>query len=78
MEMRALRYFSEVIRQNGLRRARATLFVTQPAISRAIGQLEEEFEVKLLVREPRGVRLTLEGEVFYRRTCLIRQQGASA
>jgi DNA-binding transcriptional LysR family regulator len=74
MDMKALRYFSEVVRQNGFRRASSTLHVTQPAISRVIGQLEEEFEVTLLVREPRGVKLTVEGEVLYRHAGQILRQ----
>jgi DNA-binding transcriptional LysR family regulator len=74
MDMKALRYFSEVVRQNGFRRASATLHVTQPAISRVIGQLEEELEVTLLIREPRGVKLTPEGEVLYRHAGQILRQ----
>jgi DNA-binding transcriptional LysR family regulator len=74
MDMRALRYFSEVVRQNGFRRASATLHVTQPAISRVIGQLEDEFDVTLLIREPRGVQLTAEGEVLYRHAGQILRQ----
>lgn len=74
MDMKALRYFSEVVRQNGFRRASSTLHVTQPAISRVISQLEAEFEVTLLVREPRGVKLTPEGEVLYRHAGQILRQ----
>jgi DNA-binding transcriptional LysR family regulator len=74
MDIKALRYFSEVVRQNGFRRASATLHVTQPAISRVIGQLEEEFDVTLLIREPRGVQLTAEGEVLYRHAGQILRQ----
>lgn len=77
VDMRALRYFVEVVRQNGFRRASATLHVTQPAISRAIAQLEEEFEVNLLIREPRGVGLTPEGEALYRHASLILRQADS-
>ncbi|HXZ08333.1 MAG TPA: LysR substrate-binding domain-containing protein [Paraburkholderia sp.] len=74
MDMKALRFFSEVVRQNGFRRASATLHVTQPAISRVIGQLEEEFGVTLLIREPRGVQMTAEGEVLYRHAGQILRQ----
>jgi DNA-binding transcriptional LysR family regulator len=74
MDMRALRYFSEVVRQNGFRRASATLHVTQPAISRVIGQLEDEFDVTFLIREPRGVQLAAEGEVLYRQAGQILRQ----
>jgi DNA-binding transcriptional LysR family regulator len=74
MDMKVLRYFVEVVRQNGFRRAGDTLHITQPAISRAIQQLEEEFEMNLLIREPRGVRLTPDGEVLYRHAGLILRQ----
>lgn len=74
MDIRTLRYFAEVVRQNGFRRAGEALHVTQPAISRAISQLEEELQVDLLVRENRGVRMTAEGEVVHRHASLILRQ----
>mgnify|MGYP002401650869 CR=1 FL=1 len=41
------------------------LYMTQPAVSQAIMQLEEELEIRLFNRSPRGVTLTSEGEMLY-------------
>ena len=42
MDLRALRYFIEVVRQNGFTRAAESLHVTQPTISKMVKALEEE------------------------------------
>lgn len=67
VELKHLRYLVEVVRQGSFSRAAATLFATQPTISKAISQLESSFGARLLERGRRGVRLTSEGEVVYRR-----------
>jgi DNA-binding transcriptional LysR family regulator len=46
--------------------AAKTLFISQPALSKAIGRLEESISTKLFIRSSHGVRLTLEGEYLYR------------
>jgi DNA-binding transcriptional LysR family regulator len=66
LDIRALRYFAEVVNCGGFSRASAILHVTQPAISRAVRLLEEELGVRLLIREPKSVKPTREGEVVYR------------
>ena len=67
MDMRALRYFVEVVRQNGFTRAAETLHVTQPTISKMVKALEDELGGPLLLREGRGVQLTDAGRVVYDR-----------
>lgn len=42
MELRALRYFVEVVRQQSFTAAADKLFVTQPTISKMVKSLEEE------------------------------------
>lgn len=42
------------------------LFISQPAISKAVSRLEGNLNVKLFTRNSRGVRLTLEGELLYK------------
>ncbi|EMI2314379.1 LysR family transcriptional regulator [Providencia rettgeri] len=66
MDVRAIRYFVEVVQLNGFSRAAKSLFITQPAISRSIQKLEQELGYILLVRAPDGVKLTDEGEILYR------------
>ena len=47
MDLRALRYFIEVVRQNGFTRAAETLHVTQPTISKMVKALEDEFGIEI-------------------------------
>jgi len=67
MDLRALRYFVEVVRQNSFTRAAEALHVTQPTISKMVKGLEDEFGGSLLLREGRGVKLTDAGQVVYER-----------
>lgn len=41
------------------------LYISQPAVSKAIAKLEEGFHTQLLLRKSRGVTLTEEGELLY-------------
>jgi DNA-binding transcriptional LysR family regulator len=54
MEMHQLRYFVAVAEDLNATRAAARIHVTQQAISKAVGALERELGVTLLVRRPRG------------------------
>ena len=42
------------------------LFISQPAVSKSISKLEEEFPSPLLVRTSKGVTLTESGEILFR------------
>ena len=41
------------------------LYISQPAISKAISKLEQNLDTKLFVRNSRGVSLTTEGELLF-------------
>ncbi|WP_125153238.1 LysR family transcriptional regulator [Clostridium rectalis] len=41
------------------------LYMTQPAVSQSIMQLEKELEIRLFTRTPKGVILTNEGEILF-------------
>ena len=60
--LRQLRYFALLGRQLNYRRAAEMLYITQPALSVAIKQLEGAIGVRLFVRDTKGVRLTPAGE----------------
>ena len=45
MKLHQLQYFREVCAQNGITKAAETLHISQPAVSNAIKELEEEFHV---------------------------------
>ena len=68
MELRHLRYFISVAEQKSIRQASEKIFVTQPAISRQIKDLESELGFELFIRLPRGLELTAAGAQFYRDT----------
>ena len=67
MDLRALRYFTLVVKHNSFSRAAQASFVTQPTISKMVRALEDELGGPLLVRQGRGVQLTDAGEVVYAR-----------
>lgn len=61
IELRHFRSFVAVAEEGKIGRAAARLFVSQPALSRQMQQLEREIGVPLLVRVPHGVELTEAG-----------------
>lgn len=64
MELRHLRYFVAVAECGSISRASEELFIAQPPLSVQIKQLEDELGTRLLIRYPRGVRLTPAGQLF--------------
>jgi len=61
MELYQLRSFVTVADTGNLTQAAERLFTSQPAVSAHIKALEEEFEVKLFDRTPKGMSLTSNG-----------------
>ncbi|HEU4584104.1 MAG TPA: LysR family transcriptional regulator [Gemmatimonadaceae bacterium] len=57
-----LRIFAAVAEQRGFSRAAAALHISQPAVSKAVRQLERRVGVPLLERAGRASRLTAAGE----------------
>jgi len=56
--------FLTVAERRSVSEAATVLFVTQPALTTRIKNLERELGVELFVRAPRGMRLTAEGRAF--------------
>lgn len=67
MEIRVLRYFLTVVREESITKASEVLHITQPTLSRQLAQLEEEIGVKLFDRGTRKIKLTNEGILLRRR-----------
>lgn len=59
-----LKVFLAVAEHLNFTRASKELYISQPAITRHIQELEKEFQVRLLVRSGSRVSLTREGEIF--------------
>lgn len=66
MDLRQLRVFVEVVRQQSFTQAAEQLCIAQPAVSITIRKLEEELGLTLLNRQERRVSLTAEGESLLR------------
>ena len=67
MEIRTLRYFLAVAREENMSRAAEQLHVTQPTLSKTIKALEEELGKKLFVRHSFSIALTEEGVLLRNR-----------
>ncbi len=61
MEIRSLRYFLAVAREENMTRAAELLHVTQPTLSKTLRSLEEELGKKLFIRHSFSIALTEEG-----------------
>lgn len=60
--------FNTVARTGNISKAAKELYISQPAISKAISKLEQNLDVSLFTRNSRGVRLTEEGEILHEYT----------
>lgn len=62
------RIFNSVAGTGNISRSSKELFISQPAVSKAIQTLEENLHMTLFIRSSRGVRLTEEGALLYEYT----------
>ena len=67
MELRVLKYFLEIAKDENLTRAAERLFITQPTLTRQLHQLEEELGKKLYTRTNYKIKLTDEGKLLRER-----------
>lgn len=66
MEIQQLKYFVEVVRNESFTKAAMQLFVTQPMLTRAIKQMEQELDIKLIERTSKRFHLTDAGKMLYK------------
>lgn len=64
MTLTQLRYVITVANANSMSEAARTLFISQPSLSAAVKELEEETGTELFRRTNRGISLTPDGEEF--------------
>lgn len=71
MELRILRYFLMVAKEQSFTRAAEQLHITQPTLSRQLAALEEELGIELFIRKGKNIMLTDEGMLLKRRALEI-------
>lgn len=71
MELRVLRYFLMVAKEQSFTKAAAQLHITQPTLSRQLAALEEELKTPLFVRGGHSITLTEQGLLLKRRALEI-------
>lgn len=71
MDIRVLRYFLAIAREESISGAAQTLHMTQPPLSRAMSDLEEEIGKQLFIRGNRKVTLTEDGLLLRKRATEI-------
>ena len=71
MEIRVLKYFLTVAKEQSFTKAAEQLHITQPTLSRQLSAFEEELGTKLFVRSGKNITLTDEGILLKRRALEI-------
>lgn len=64
MRIEQLDYLEKIIKHGSINLAAKELFLTQPTLSNAVKDLEQEMGIQLLIRSKKGVVLTDEGRRF--------------
>lgn len=67
MEIRVLRYFMEIAREENMTKAAEKLHISQPSLSKEIKKLEEELGHPLFIRTNKNMRLNDEGMLLRKR-----------
>lgn len=71
MDIRVLRYFLAIAREESISGAAQELHMTQPPLSRAMADLEEEIGKQLFIRGNRKITLTEDGLLLRKRAAEI-------
>ncbi|WP_408010497.1 LysR family transcriptional regulator [Pseudalkalibacillus sp. A8] len=64
MTLQQLRFFIEVAEKGSMSKAANSLFISQPALSKQLKQLEKSLNQTLMIRTNIGIRLTEQGRLF--------------
>lgn len=66
MQIKQLEYLMKIVECGSISQAAASLYISQPSLTKAIGNLEREYGIRIFNRKARGVELTMEGKEFTR------------
>ena len=64
MTLQQLKYLIEVADKGSINKAASSLYISQPSLSNAIREIENEIQINIFKRTNKGVRVTVEGAEF--------------
>ena len=64
MNLQDWKLLTELHKSNSISQTSETLFISQPALTRRLKQIEEEFSATILIRSSKGVTFTPQGELL--------------
>lgn len=64
MTIQQIRYAVTVAECNSMSKAAEKLFMSQPSLSSAVRELEDELNIEIFIRSSRGVTVTSAGNEF--------------
>ncbi|MFC3931749.1 LysR family transcriptional regulator [Streptococcus dentapri] len=64
MRIQQLHYIIKIVETGSMNEAAKQLFITQPSLSNAVRDLEREMNIKIFIRNPKGITLTKDGVEF--------------
>lgn len=67
MELKTLKYFVMIVREQNISKAAERLYLTQPTLTKQMQELENELGVKLFERGKRKITLTEDGLFLYKK-----------
>lgn len=62
MTIKQMIYFSKIVACKSMTKAARELFISQPSLSKAIKDLEEELNITIFWRSPQGLSLSIQGQ----------------
>ena len=64
MQLKQLEYLVKIVECGSITQAAQKLYISQPSLTKAISNLEQEYGIQLLIRKSRGIEVTEEGAEF--------------
>lgn len=64
MTLQQLKYVIEVADKGSISEASKSLFISQPSLSNAIKELENEIHIRIFIRSNKGIRISAQGREF--------------
>lgn len=64
MTLQQLKYILKIVEYRSITEAARNIYITQPALSNSVKDLEEELGIEIFMRNAKGITLTADGEEF--------------